>query len=42
MGFLVGDDAAVFEGDDALAEVVDDGFVVGGDEDGGAEVVDFL
>ena len=42
MLFLVVHDAAVFKGDHALAEVVDDGFVVGGDEDGGAEVVDAL
>lgn len=41
-GFLVADDAAVFHGDNAFFEMVDDLFVVGGDEDGGAVVVDFF
>lgn len=39
---LIIDDFAGFESDDAFAEVIDDAFVVGSDEQGGTEVVDAL
>ena len=38
--FLVGDDSAVFQADDAAAHAVDDGLVVGGDDDRRALEVD--
>lgn len=40
--FLVVDNTTGFERDDALAKIIDDVLVVGGDEESGAEVVDFL
>ncbi len=39
INFLVGDDVAVFHSNDTFLEVIDDGFVVGSDQEGCAKII---
>ena len=40
--FLIGDNATVLNGNDALSQIIDDVFVMGSDEDGSAGIIDTL